>query len=241
MYFFDTHIHLADFKNIKKDCLIACLHQKGIEKCVCVSSHVSDWEKVADFARSYPFDVVPAFGLHPWYGEEYFLDFKQNLISYIEMFPDAAIGECGFDRIKGVDFDTQKKIFEAQVEVSFEYNRPLIVHAVKADMWLQDYYGMLPQKTIFHSFSGSVEIVKKLFKYGFYVSVNHKFLNKKDYRKILENTPIEKLLIETDAPFQSEIDELSDLVQKISDIYSINVDEVAQKLYLNAMEIFVND
>ena len=236
---FDAHIHLSNFKDISPAELIGRLKFAGIQKCVCVSAHPDDWAKAAAFARSFEFEVVPCFGLHPWYINDAHQGWAKRLEEYLLEFETALIGECGFDRLKNSDFESAKKVFEPQLELAYALKRPLMLHMVKADDWLENYFGRLPQNSIFHSFSGSIELCKRVLKFGHLISVNKKFFNKKDAAKILEYTPLENILIETDAPFQSMPEDLSAVASKIAEIKGCSEEGTRQRLYMNALEKLV--
>lgn len=240
MQFFDTHIHLADFENITQDELMASLKQAGIERCFCVCSHPQDFQKVAAFAKTYPATVVPAFGLHPWHAGEGIKGFEKEVERFLKMFEGALIGECGFDRLKNPDFEVQKEVFERQLSLAQTYHRPLLLHAVKADIWLQKYLPVLPKKSVFHSYSSSAEFLKQILKYELYISVNKRFFRKSDVGKIILQTPIERLVVETDAPFQSELADLQTVVSEIAQIKQMSLEKTAEILYSNATEILHN-
>lgn len=239
--FFDVHIHLTDFDNIKPDVLMSRLKKAGVAKCVCVSAHRNDWAKVAKLAHDFPFEVVPAFGLHPWYVGEATNGWKEELAMYLDEFPESVIGECGFDRLKRVDFEAEKEVFEVQLDLANEKARPLIIHSVKADEDMQKYDAFLPEKSIFHSFSSSKERLNKILKFVFYISVNKRFFSKGDSREILISIPLSRLLIETDAPYQSDVEDLKDVVSKIAEIKQSEVKTIEKELYLNAVEVLIND
>ncbi len=241
MLFFDAHIHLTDFENLKPENLMADLQKAGVEKCVCVAAKISDWEKIAKFANGFPFEVVPSFGVHPWYALDAKPNFIDELKTYLQKFDNAVIGECGFDGLKSKNEEMERKVFEAQLECAFEYKRPLMLHMVKADMFLEKYWGRLPEKSVFHSFSGSIEILKKILKFGHYISVNERFFKKKNATEILNYAPTERLLVETDAPFQSEISDLKSVAEKIAKIKQEMPEDLSRKLYLNTLEVFIGD
>ena len=241
MRFFDTHIHLTDIDVSCPSELIQRFVGQGIEKCVCVSARPKDWEKTAKLASDFKNYIIPAFGLHPWYIDEAPVDFQSRLEGYIRAFPSAAVGECGFDRLKNPNLNYQKKVFDIQMDIALKYNRALIVHAVKADEMVQGYDSLLPQKTIFHSYSGSCERLKKIIKNNMYISVNKRFFNKKDAKCIVEKVPYEKLLIETDAPYQSDVEDLSCVVERIAEIWGKDKNDIADTLYANAERVFMYD
>jgi len=234
--FFDAHIHLSDFKDISPKELIGRLKLAGIQKCVCVSAHPDDWEKTAAFARAFEFEVIPCFGLHPWYAADAVSDWTRGLEDYLLEFEAALIGECGFDRLKNPDFESAQKVFEPQLELAYAFKRPLMLHMVRADTWLENYFGRLPQNSIFHSFSGSIEMLKKILKFGHMISINKKFFNKKDAVQILAYAPLENVLIETDAPFQSMPEDLDFVASRIAEIKGLSEEETRQRLYTNALE-----
>ncbi|MBR2299380.1 MAG: TatD family hydrolase [Alphaproteobacteria bacterium] len=238
---FDVHIHLTDFLGTNPQKLIAELKANGIEKCVCVTAKPQDWEKAARFAHDFPFEIIPSFGLHPWYAAKVQKGWEKELELYLKEFNGAIIGECGLDKLKSTDISKETEVFEKQIELAFVYNRSLMLHMVKADMWLEKYWGRLPEKSVFHSFSGSVEILKKIINFNYYLSVNKRFFSKKDAGKILEYAPMDRLLVETDAPFQSEIKDLKTVVQNIAEIKNESVEDLAHQIYLNAMDVFVRD
>lgn len=234
MDFFDTHIHLQDFDNTN---VIKLLKEGQISKCICVSAKQTDWQKVADIYEKYPDIIVPAFGLHPWYAHQKTSDWAEKLETYLLKYPLSLIGECGFDRLKNKDFDMQKDVFLSQINLAKKYNRTLLVHAVKADIWLKEFWDILPTKTVFHSFNAHLEQLKPIIQNGFYVALNIKILKNKDCNDIIWQIPKDKMLFETDAPYQSNIDDLHELLQKVASILNENIEELSLRLYANAMEI----
>ncbi len=239
--FFDTHIHLTDFEGISKNALMEKLKRNGVEKCICVSAHRSDWEKVAGLAHDFPFEVIPAFGLHPWYADESNGRWKDELSEYLKEFPESLIGECGFDALKSRDKDLEEEVFKTQLELAFEYNRPLLLHMVKADLFLEHYWGRLPEKSVFHSFSGQDELLKKILKFEHYISVNKCFFKKKNAQSILEKTPLEKLFLETDAPYQSNIEDLGYVLRQVAEIKDEKAEKLGEKIYVNTMRVLIDD
>ena len=154
MQFIDTHLHLQDYKtgfatDIVKEALIG-----GVDRLVCAATGMFDWDKVARFAKQYPGTVVPAFGLHPWYLQEAKPDWLPRLREYLARFPEALIGECGLDGIKNPDDEPQNSVFCQHILLAEELKRPLIIHAVRAQEWLENYWDMLPAKFVFHSYNG---------------------------------------------------------------------------------------
>ena len=243
MQFIDTHLHLQDYKTgFATDILNSALSQ-GVEKVVCVSSLMEDWDKVAHFARTYSSSVVPAFGLHPWYVRQTKPDWQQRLREFLIRFPQALIGECGLDRIKNPDDEPQNSVFYGQIMLANELNRPLIIHAVKAQDWLENYWDMLPPKFVFHSYNGKREVLKKIISHGGYVSFCASILRNADKEELVNMVPLDKILLETDGPYQgpdknSEVTPayLPTLAAEIAALRHENLEDFATRVYHNAKE-----
>lgn len=237
MFYFDTHIHLQDFKTP----VFSNLKNVGIKKCICVSAKLSDWEKVVYLYEKHPNFIIPAFGLHPWYVNETNFNWEQVLEKLLQKYPVAVIGECGIDMLKNPDYKTQKKVFIKQMDLAKKYDRTLLIHAVKADMILNDLWEMMPKKFVFHSFNARTDLLKKVLNYGGYISFNQKVLHNKQSKELISMVPIDKILVESDAPYQSQVEDIAVIVEKMSQIRKENVEILGQALYKNALELIRND
>lgn len=202
MQFIDTHLHLQDYKTGFATDIVKAAQQAGVNKLVCAATGLFDWDKVARYAKQYPETIIPAFGLHPWYLQEAKADWQPRLREFLARFPNALIGECGLDGIKNPDDEPQNSIFYQQILLAKELKRPLIIHAVKAQEWLENYWEILPAKFVFHSYNGKREILKKIIKAGGYVSFSASILRNPDRQELANLIPADKLLLETDGPYQ---------------------------------------
>ncbi len=236
MFYADSHIHLQDYKTQDIKNIVTNAQKNKVALFVNASSHPSDWNIVADLAKQYP-QIIPAFGVHPWYVDNTPHNWSVCLEQMLKANPRAWVGECGVDRLKNKDLAKQLSFFEPQVEIARTMDRPLIIHAVKADEILSAYFSMLPERTIFHSFTGSVEWGKKIQQYGFFIGLNFSVLRKKNSEKIIKNIDLSRILLETDGPYQSGIPQVETLPQdlpllaeKIASIRKISVDKLMQIL-----------
>ena len=97
MPLFDTHLHLQDkriYQNI--DDLMRRAFEAGVQGYLCCGSMVEDWQDVLEISRNWP-DVVPAFGLHPWYVKQAPADWFDRLKEYLLLTP-SVVGETGLAR-----------------------------------------------------------------------------------------------------------------------------------------------
>lgn len=241
MYFCDTHIHLPEIKTQSLQTFLQTAEKIGIVRFISVSAKPEDWSATANVATKHPEKVTPAFAVHPWYVNNLPDNWQEKLEQMIAQHPQALIGECGFDRLHDNNRERQQEVFDFHIQMSQKHHRALLLHMVKADAWLEAYWQRLPEKFVFHSFGGNPELLKKIVKYGGYVALNAKILNKNKAEEILRALPPERLLLESDAPYQTRVETIPDLCKKIALIQGIKVEVLAQQIYANTLEIMKND
>lgn len=170
-----------------------------------------------------------SFGIHPQAPEEKELKTLEKLISENRI---AAVGEIGLDRFNeefASTFDLQKKLFSAQLETAKKADLPVILHIRKAIQEIFERIQMLKglKKVVFHSYSGTAEEAESILNHGVnaYFSFGNSVLN--GHKKALETVrilPEERILTETDAPYQpkkgenfSKLSDLELIKEKISE------------------------
>ena len=239
MSYADSHIHLQDYKTQDVKNIVNAAQKKGISVFVNASAHPADWAKVAKLANDYAC-IIPAFGIHPWHITDAPKNWFDKLEQYLKKYPNSWVGECGIDRLKNKDIQAQTEILLSQIKLAKSFSRPLIIHSVKADEQMQKLFTILPKKTIFHSFSGSVEWGNQIQQHGFYIGLNFSVLGKKNADKILNSLNLQQILLETDGPYQSGIpntetlpQNLPDLSEKIAQILKITPKKLQEILQQN--------
>lgn len=243
MRFIDTHIHLQDYKQSALEEVMAQAEKAGVGKMVCVCASEDDWAKAENLAALFSKTVVPAFGLHPWYVSEARTGWKKRLEQLLQKHPAALVGEAGLDRIKNPQAEPQASFFEQQVELAKVYKRPLIIHAVKAQDWLENHWQKLPEKFVFHSYTGHKEMLGKILNVGGYVGFNFSILKSANRQEALRYVPQDRILLETDGPFQplnrgeeSLPQQLPVLAQEIAKIRGEKAEDLSEQIYTNSLE-----
>lgn len=201
----DCHLHLQDAvfsKSLPE--IIATIRSLGITRLVVNGCHPGDWAEVERLALLYP-EVMPSFGLHPWWTDEAATRHLVELERYLQRNPNAGIGEIGLDGVRqGKGFDVQRSLFRAQLDIAVALDRPISIHCVKAWGSLLDCLADIPSPRAFllHSYSGSKEMSKEFLKTGAYFSISGAFFRTGWERKlaVFDSIPNDRLLIETDAP-----------------------------------------
>ena len=204
--FFDTHAHYDDARfDADRDALLASMPERGVRAILNPGCTVASSRAALDLARRFPW-VWAAVGLHP---EECHgagpaeLDAIRALCAEEKA---VAIGEIGLD----YHWDTnppkeqQQAIFRAQLALAVELDKPVIVHDRDAHADCLALVSEQPRlRGVFHCFSGSPELAEILLKRGWYLGFDGPitYKNAKKALAVLDITPLDRILLETDAPY----------------------------------------
>lgn len=207
MRLYDAHNHLQDerFAGRQAELLQAC-RQAGLVRMVVNGSCEQDWPEVLALARTYP-EVLPSFGYHPWYVVERTESWLKELQRHLDA-TASAVGEIGLDRWKpDLSYEGQEEVFVAQLELAAERNVPASIHCLQA--WGRLYELLRRHRRpacgfLLHSYGGPAEMVQPLADLGAYFSLPGYFAHARKTRQqeVFRRIPLERLLIETDAPDQ---------------------------------------
>ncbi len=178
-------------------------------------------------------------GIHPWYIHEINVDQAIKQLTYIASDANLkAIGECGLDRAIARNFDNQYHAFIEQLKIAEKYDKPLIVHNVRA---YSDFLGILKKEKpavpfIFHGFNANQDILKKLIKHNVYFSVGAEIMkDNSKAQRILPHIPINRLFFETD----EWIGNIEELYLFASKLRGIDIDKLRDQIYYNYKSVFV--
>lgn len=202
--------------------------------------HLSKDDGVFLFNNRFGFDLTVytdsffSIGIHPWDAESdiSMSDFEK----YIQHKNCLAIGECGLDKLKGPDLEIQKERFIEQLELAAKYNKPVVIHCVKAFDELiticKNYHNKIP--LMIHGFNKSQELALQLVNQGFYISLNDVIFKKQgfDFKVI----PLNKLFLETDTHTNISIQEIYSMASRH---FNVDIDKLKDKIYSNFTDIFL--
>jgi len=208
---YDAHNHLQDDRlKPHRECIMTAVSNEGIAAMVVNGSCEEDWPEVLSLAQHQ--QVIPSFGYHPWYVKERTSEWQSALVRYLDTRP-SAIGEIGLDRwIKDFDLPDQEEVFIWQLRLAAQRNLPVSIHCLKAWGRLLQILREQPRPAcgfVLHSFGGSQEMIEQLTELGAYFSMPGYFAHerKERQRETFRHVPLDRLLIETDAPDQRLPDE----------------------------------
>lgn len=195
--------------------------------------------------------IFTSVGLHPHYIDEgWDADKYRGLAEHPKV---VAIGECGLDNVRSSTSNIlQRDIFKKQIELSLETNKPLMIHCRDSH---DEVLGILKSYFInrkfyngnVHFFSGAQEQAEQYLELGFTLSFTGVITFANDYDKIIKNLPLEKIMVETDAPFVAPVPYrgkrceplyVKETAKRIAEIKDVSYEEVARQTTQNAIDFF---
>jgi len=202
----DTHCHLQFDKLTKNiDDVMKGAAQAGVTRMICVGTSVEDSRTAIEYAARFD-NIWAAVGAHPHDGKHF--DYKHDpktLRDLVSKPRVVAFGEIGLDFYKDYSpRDEQEKLFRCQLEVGLAAGLPIIFHVRDAwkDFWriIEDYHDV---RGVVHSFSSGTKQMDKALERGFYIGLNGIMTFTRDHAQLdaAKQLPLDKLLLETDAPF----------------------------------------
>ena len=213
MKIFDTHAHYDDEAFDKdRDELLTSLFSGDIGAVVNVGASLEGCIESVRLAEKYE-NIYAAIGVHPDDYErlergESFMDWlKKEALTNNKV---VAIGEIGLDYYWDKSFnDLQKEVFIKQIKLANELDLPLSIHDRDAH---KDTFDILKEhnrgsKVVMHCFSGSVEFARECIKEGWYIALGGvvTFKNAIKMKEVAKDIPLDRLLLETDAPYLTPV------------------------------------
>jgi TatD DNase family protein len=254
MQLVDTHCHLdlSQYKDDVED-VVKRAEEAGVERIICPGISVASSEKCVSLAGKYP-SVFAAVGVHP-HDADKVTEEDIPKIRDIALTSDKviAIGEVGLDYFKGYsDPENQKKLFRKSVILAKELDLPLILHSRNADKDLLDIIkgtDHFTLKGVIHCFSGDIEFLEKVLETDLYISFtgNITFEKAANLREMIKHVPLERLLLETDAPYiapvpvrgkRNEPAYVKYLLDVYTEVYGLTAEDVARITAHNADQLF---
>lgn len=208
----DSHCHL-DFDDFEEDLedIIARAKENGVTTILNAGNNIGELQQQLALSEQYPF-IYTAVGVHPHNASEYEHITAQDIINETGHKKVVGIGECGLDYYYDyAPCDTQIRIFKEQIKAAQETGLPLIIHTRDADddtiNILGEAYKEKPFSGEIHCFSSSKALADFALSIGFYISASGiiTFNKSGDLRDIFATVPLDRLLIETDAPFLAPV------------------------------------
>lgn len=247
----DTHSHINMIEGLSFDEIIKNAFDNGIDKIIVPSAYPADMENIMDLVNKYD-NVYGMLGIHPSEVKSWDDSFIEKIKNYAKNSKIAAIGEIGLDYYWDKSFnDLQKEVFIKQIKLANELNLPIDIHDREAHKDTSDIIQEHNNgsKVIMHCFSGSVEFARECVKAGFYLGIGGvvTFKNAVKMKEVAKDIPLERILLETDAPYLTPVPfrgkenqpaYVKYVAEEIASLRGISVEEVAQITTENAKTVF---
>lgn len=198
-YLIDTHAHL----DMLKDFDIS-----GVGKIVVPAVDIKTLNTVVSFSEIE--NVYSMVGIYPSEAKTYTQDIEDKMIELAKNPKVVAIGEIGLDYYWDKSFvELQKEVFIKQIKLANKLNLPIVVHDREAH---KDCFDLIKEynegsKILFHCFSGSVEFMRECVKQGWLIALGGvvTFKNAVKMKEVAREVPLDKLVLETDAPYLTPV------------------------------------
>lgn len=250
---FDTHAHYDDeaFDSDREE-LFHQMGEAGIDFVVNIGANMASSENTAALCDKYPF-MYGAVGVHPNDAEEINEESIARLRKLTEKEKVVAIGEIGLDYYwPEPDHDIQKRALEAQIALAKEVKLPIVIHSREAAKDTKDILSALhagENGGVIHCFSYGKEMAREFIDMGFCIGVGGviTFKNGKKLKEVVEYTPMDRILLETDCPYLAPVPYrgkrnsslyLPYVAEEIARIKNISYEEVLKITMGNAKRMY---
>ncbi|SOS47843.1 TatD family hydrolase [Tenacibaculum dicentrarchi] len=249
----DTHTHLysEEFDQDRTE-MIQRAKDAGVSRFFIPAIDSSSTERMFDLEKNFPNDVFLMMGLHPTYIKENYKDELAHVKKWIDKRPFYAIGEIGIDLYWDKTFVTQQQeAFRTQIQWAKEKKLPIVIHCRDA---FDEVFEVLEAEKgadlfgIFHCFTGTLEQAKLAISYNMKLGIGGVATFKKGkIDKFLNEIDIKDIVLETDSPYlaptpyrgkRNESAYLTNVVDKLVDIYGLTFDEISAITTQNSKDIF---
>ena len=253
MRLIDTHAHL-DFKDYTEDReeVFKRAKKAGVEKIVNIGADLEGSRRAVELAEKYDF-IYAAVGIHPHEADTVNEQSLAEIKSLARSEKVKAIGECGLDfYYDNSPREVQKEAFKKELELAEELKLPAVIHsreAAEQTFEILDNSADFSANLIFHCYAYGPKEIEEVIKRDYYAAFGGliTFNNAKGIRQALKKMPLDRILLETDAPYltpephrgkRNESAYLEHIVKKAAEIKEISVEKMAEITTENAERLY---
>ncbi len=249
---FDSHAHYDDeqFDEDREE-LLKELKENGVGAILNMSSDYESVKRTVELTEKYDF-IYGAVGIHPEHADQYNEEVRKELTEILKGEKFKAVGEVGLDYYwdSNPPKEVQIRVLKDQYELAKSLDMPIILHDRESHEDIlkiaKEYKDVI---SVFHSYSGSVEMAREIIGIGGYIGISGvlTFKNARKLPDVVKEIPLERMLIETDAPYMAPVpyrgkrnrsDYLIGVADKIAEIRELTRDEVLEITSENMKRLF---
>lgn len=250
----DTHCHL-DFPDFapEQEEVVARARAQGVARFITISTHVEKFAAIAAIAERYE-DVFCTVGTHPNHAHEEREASAAELVELARHEKCVGIGEAGLDyHYDKAPRELAHRVFRTHIAAARESGLPLVIHSRDADAdcaeILREEMGKGAFKALLHCFTSSRALAETAVELGLYISFSGvvTFKNSSELREVARDVPLERLLVETDAPFLAPVPHrgkrnepayVADTARTLAAAKGVTFEEMAAQTTANALALF---
>lgn len=249
----ETHCHLDYLEPQELEETLVKTRDVGIEKIMTIAVSPDNLEKVRKLSEKYA-QVWGTQGIHPHDAEKYTPDVHDEIKAHINNEKILAVGEIGLDYFYDhADRKVQQRVFEQQLEIAIENNKPVVIHTREADddtkAILQNAVGSMKNKGVIHSFTSGISLAEYCLSEGFCLGFNgiSTFNKAENVREVISATPVEQILLETDSPYLTPVPYrgkpnapfyLPFIAEKVAEVKELDIEVLLKHAYENSNRVF---
>ena len=242
----DTHTHLDDsrYKDLAE--VIKRANESGVKRFVIPGADIKTLKRAVEIAQKNE-EVYFAVGVHPYDIDDFDLEYLKKFITHKKC---VGVGECGLDYYRESSNSTkqkQKEVFIKQIELSIEFDKPLIVHIREAS---QDSYDILKKfknaRGVLHCYNVSELLLDLSDNFYYGIGGVLTFKNAKKLVDVVKKIPLNRIVLETDSPYltphphrgkRNEPSYITLVAQKLSQILDIDYQEIQKITTQNSINL----
>ncbi|MBW4934752.1 TatD family hydrolase [Marinobacter sp. F4206] len=249
----ETHCHLDYLKDRPLEETLDQSQRVNIEKVITIAVSPDNLARVRELSQAAPW-VYGTQGIHPHEAESYSDAAEAEIRAHASDDKIVAVGEIGLDYFyDNADRDVQREVFRRQLQIACDHGQPVVIHSREADDdtidILRDFEETLTRRGVIHSFTSGPGLARYALDQGWCLGFNGitTFNKAENVRDIVRMSPIEQILLETDAPFLTPVPYrgrenapfyLPFVAEKIAEVKELALEEVLSKTYQNSLRTF---
>lgn len=252
MGWIDVHTHLNFLNDTTPDAALAEARAAGVDKMITIGTEPKDHAVVLELARRYFPVVACTLGVHPHEGAIYDDDVEVFLDQNLDAVEVVAVGEIGLDyHYDNAPREAQREAFRRQLELAVRHSLPVEIHTREAEedtvAILNEFRGRVTG--LIHCFTGTMPLAKAALDLGFDISLSGvvTFKNAEELREVARFVPLDRLHVETDAPFLAPVPQrgkpnvpafVVHTAQFVAHLKGVSEDRLQEATHLNARRMF---
>ncbi|HRJ53467.1 MAG TPA: TatD family hydrolase [Candidatus Thiothrix moscowensis] len=249
----ETHCHLDYLEGDALAAVLQAAQRVNVERIITIGVSPDNLATVMTLVQQHP-QVWGTQGIHPHDANDYSDLVDAQIRANALHDKIVAVGEIGLDyHYDYSDRAKQRDAFERQLQIAIELDLPIVVHTREADADTQailgNFVGQMRKRGVIHSFTSSRELAEYCLGEGFCIGFNgiSTFKAADNVREVIALTPLEQILLETDAPYltpvpyrghKNEPKYLPFIAEQVAQVKGISVETLLPQVWQNSLRVF---